>query len=141
MLSRSPLDRLRHTLLFELFGLILASPLTYLLSEGSLFDAGVLTLVLSLIAMSWNYLFNLAFDHLLIYRSGHCQKNQRTRALHAIVFELTLIAMSLPLIAWWLDTSLLHAAMVDLTLMLFYMLYTYLYNLAYDYCFPLTPRP
>lgn len=48
---------------------------------------------------------------------------------------LGLLVMTLPLIAWWLSISLLGVLIVDLGLVVFYLVYAFLYNWAYDHLF------
>ncbi|RYF40467.1 MAG: hypothetical protein EOO27_47640, partial [Comamonadaceae bacterium] len=47
-------------------------------------------------------------------------------------FEVGLIFMAVPFVAWWLDVTLWHALVVDIGLVLFYLPYTFVYNLVYD---------
>ena len=54
------------------------------------------------------------------------------RAVHAIAFEAGLVAIVVPLVAWWLDMSLLDALILDIGLLLFFLPYTFLFNLGYD---------
>jgi uncharacterized membrane protein len=41
------------------------------------------------------------------------------------------------LLAWWLDVTLLQAFLYDLTLVVFFVIYTFLFNLAFDKVFGL----
>ena len=61
--------------------------------------------------------------------------------MHAICFELGLLAVFLPLTAWYLDISLWQALLLDLGFMLFYLLYGYFYHWAYDVLFPAPASP
>ena len=45
--------------------------------------------------------------------------------------------MLVPLFAWWLDISLWNAFVLDLGLIVFFMIYTYLFNLLFDRIFGL----
>ena len=135
---RTSADRIRHTVLFELFGLALCAPLaSWILGKG-LVQVGSLALVLSLTAMIVNYVFNLLFDIALI-RLGR-PVNVRPpwmRAIHAFLFETTLIILTLPLVAWWLDMALWQAFIANVGFSLFFLVYAYVYNLAYDIVFPM----
>jgi uncharacterized membrane protein len=51
---------------------------------------------------------------------------------HAIGFQLTLVVYLIPLIAWWLDMTLLEALLVDLAFIILVPCYTFAYNWAFD---------
>ena len=55
---------------------------------------------------------------------------------HAIGFEGGLLLVALPLVAWWLSISLWQALLLDLGFVFFYLVYAFVYNLAYDKVFP-----
>lgn len=54
------------------------------------------------------------------------------RGLHAVGFEGGLVVIVVPLAAWWLGISLWQAFLLDISLLLFFLPYTYVYNLVYD---------
>jgi uncharacterized membrane protein len=56
----------------------------------------------------------------------------KARALHALAFEGGLIVAVVPLAAWWLSISLLEAFWLDIGLLLLFLPYTMVFNLAYD---------
>lgn len=68
---------------------------------------------------------------------GSTRKGMAMRAIHAALFEMGLLAILMPLIAWWLAVSLLQAFVMDLGFSAFYMAYAFVFNLAYDRLFPL----
>ncbi|EGB15540.1 transmembrane pair domain-containing protein [Pseudodesulfovibrio mercurii] len=139
---RTHADRLRHTLLYEFFGLLTCTPLAAWALDRELLRVGMLSVSMSAAAMICNYLFNLAFDHLLL-RLGR-PLNVRPpwlRAVHALSFEISLTLVTVPLISWWLDLSLWSALVADLGFTVFFLAYTYLYNWAYDALFPMPAGP
>lgn len=128
--DRSVKERIFHGVLFEILAIGIATPLAAWLTGESLAAMGVLSAVISLMAISWNMFFNWLFDHLqrrLGFRRGFI-----VRVAHACAFEVGLIIMAVPFIAWWIDASLLHAFMVDIGLILFFLPYSFLFNLGYD---------
>ncbi|MDP3290282.1 MAG: PACE efflux transporter, partial [Methyloversatilis sp.] len=82
------------------------------------------------------FAYNKAVDALMARHLGRLEKTWAERVWHALGFELGLLVMTLPLIAWWLSVSLLDALIVDLGLIVFYVLYAFFYNWAYDRVFP-----
>lgn len=138
MQMRTGADRLRHTLGFEVLGLMLSVPLFSLLSGQPVDHLGPLAILLSLLATGWNYLYNLMVDHWMVRKLGRLDKRLLERVLHALLFELGLLLVALPLTALWLGISLWQALWLDIGFTLFFVFYAFFYNLAYDRLFPLS---
>lgn len=129
--KKSLRERALHALLFEVIGVLVFAPgLAWVLGQ-SLGKMGAMTVMISTIAMLWNMLFNAAFDRLRA-RFGFAM-SLKVRALHALSFESGLIVAVVPLAAWWLSISLLEAFVLDIGLLLLFLPYTLLFNLAYDH--------
>ncbi len=123
-------ERFVHALAFELLAIAICAPLGAWLMDRSAMHMGLLTLTISLIAMSWNMVFNALFDR--AERLWRFQRNLGVRAAHAGLFELGLLLLTVPLIAWWLDMSLRQALLLDLGLVLFFVPYSMAFNWCYD---------
>lgn len=134
---RSPLDRLRHAVSFEITALLLVVPLGALAFDKPMQDIGVVGIASATLAMMWNVLYNHAFDKILQHLAGHTLKSFRARILHAILFEVGLLIVLLPFIAWYLGISLWQAFVMDVSFALFYMLFALGFNWLYDILFPL----
>jgi uncharacterized membrane protein len=130
-------DRIRHTLSFEIIGLMIAIPLGALVFHHPMEQIGVVTVVASLIATGWNYVYNLGFDHAMVRLTGSVQKSLPIRIGHAVMFELGLLALMLPFVAWYMGISLIDAFLLDLALAIFYMVYAFVFNWVYDRVFPI----
>lgn len=137
MQMRTGADRLRHTLGFEVLGMMISVPLFSLLTGQPVDHLGPLAIGLSLLATGWNYLYNLLVDHWMLRQLGRLEKRLIERVLHALIFELGLLLVVLPLTALWLGISLWQALWLDIGFSLFFVLYAFGYNLAYDRLFPL----
>ncbi|MCV6591239.1 MAG: PACE efflux transporter [Marinobacterium sp.] len=138
---RTTADRIRHTLLFETIAVVLTIYIAGLFIDNSPMEIGSLSIALSLIAMSWNYLYNLMFDKWLCKKNDGVMPRQRSgklRITHAVLFEGGLLFATLPMVAWWLDMTLLHALVMDIGLSLFFMVYAFVFNWGYDQAFPLS---
>jgi uncharacterized membrane protein len=130
VVPKSLKERALHALLFELIGVLMFAPgLAWVLGQ-SIGKMGAMTVMISTVAMLWNMVFNAAFDRLRA-RLGFAL-NLKARALHAISFEVGLVFMVVPMVAWWLSISLLEAFVLDIGLLLLFLPYTMLFNLAYD---------
>lgn len=134
---RSFWDRVRHALAFEIIGLMLVVPLGALVFDMPMHEIGVVGVVSATLAMVWNYIYNLGFDALMQRTRGSTLKTVRLRVVHAVLFELGLLVILMPFIAWYLGITLLHALVMDVSFALFYMGYAFAFNLAYDRIFPL----
>jgi len=130
LLRRSLFERIGHALAFEVIAVAICAPVLAWLMDQSLVHLGILTLMFSSVAMLWNMLFNILFDHL--QRRMGFQRNLRARLVHAMLFEVGLIVVLVPLAAWWLSISLLEALVLDIGLILFFLPYTLGFNWAYD---------
>jgi uncharacterized membrane protein len=67
------------------------------------------------------------------------QKSLPIRIIHALLFEVGLLLILLPFIAWYLEVSLTDAFLMDVSFAVFYLVYAFVFNWVYDLVFPL-PR-
>lgn len=96
-------------------------------------DAGAVAVAASAIAIVWNLVFNTLFEAWEARQSVKGRGLGR-RIAHAIGFEGGLILFLVPLIAWWFDTSLWHALVMDLGLVVFFLVWHLVFNWAFDKC-------
>jgi len=129
-LARTTTERVLHATIFEIVANVLVFSILIVFASAAPTQSGVLTLVSSLIAMLWNYLFNLFFDGLQA-RFGF-RKGLLARGVHAGAFEAGLLVVLIPFAAWWLNISLLAALRLECGLVLFFLVYTLLFNLLWD---------
>jgi uncharacterized membrane protein len=134
---RQTSDRIRHAVGFELVGLLGAMPWLAVLFGVDPMHSGAMGLFFSVIATAWNYFYNRWFDIFLFKRQGHSDKSQKQRIFHAFGFELGLLVITIPVMAWWLNVSLLDALIMDAAMIIYYLFFAYFYNLAYDKLFPI----
>jgi uncharacterized membrane protein len=134
---RSIRDRIRHAISFEIIGLMMMVPLGAFVFNMPAEHMGIVGVVSATIATGWNYLYNLGFDRILQARRGTTLKTPALRIAHAVLFEVGLLVVLMPFIAWYLEITLLHALTMDIAIALFYVVYAYVFNLGYDKLFPL----
>lgn len=65
-------------------------------------------------------------------RLGHTDKTVWMRVLHSVLFELGMMSVLVPIIAWFLNISLIRAVVMDLSFSIFYMVYAFCLNWCYD---------
>ena len=138
MSMRSFPDRVRHTVMFEIIGLALVIPGGAMLFNLPATHMGVIGVGSATVATLWNFVFNLGFDHAMLRFAGHTRKSLGLRVLHALLFEGGLLVLLLPPMAWYLGMGLWQTFVMDLAIVVFYVVYAFLFNLAYDRVFPVS---
>lgn len=133
---RSFAERIRHAVTFELVALAIFTPGAALLFHQPVIEMGLIGVLSSLVATVWNFVYNLAFDRALLRHFGSVQKTLIIRIVHALVFELGLIILLVPMIAVVLGIGLMEALVMDLAIVVFYLIYAFVFNLGYDRLFP-----
>ncbi|WP_288253651.1 PACE efflux transporter [uncultured Hydrogenophaga sp.] len=130
--------------LYELFAIAISSAGLALLSDSGLGHASVAAVAASAIAVVWNLVYNTLFER---WEARQAVKGRGVarRIAHALGFEAGLVVMLVPLFAWWLGVSLWQAFVLDLGLIVFFLVYTYVFNLGFDRVFGLpasaAPQP
>lgn len=99
-------------------------------------DAGGMAIAASMIAMLWNLLYNSAFEW-WESRQARRGRDLGRRILHAIGFEFGLVLVLVPMFAAWLGISLWQAFVLDLGMIVFFLVYTFAFNLGFDRVFGL----
>ena len=135
--TRTGIDRLRYTCLFELFLIAILIPVGSFFLEKQMLELGLLTLVLSIKAMLFNLLYNWLFDQFDV-RAGRVptERSLLFRVVHALGFEVGLMITSLPIVVWWLGLTIVQALLIDIVVTSFVVIYTFLFGWGYDRLFP-----
>lgn len=134
---RSAADRIRHAISFEIIGLVLITPLGAWALGRPTQDIGLVGVVSATIATVWNSVYNYVFDLVLQRTMGTTEKRISARVCHAILFEAGLLVVLMPFVAWYLAVPLWQAFVIDIGFALFYVVYAFAFNWAYDRLFPL----
>jgi uncharacterized membrane protein len=95
-----------------------------------------LAIASSTVAMLWNLCWNSAFEFWEARRKDRTRTVFR-RILHAAGFEMGLLGMLVPLFAYALDIPLVEALVLNVGLVMFFLIYTFTFNLAFDKIFGL----
>ena len=128
--------RVVYVALYEAIAIVVASFGFSAATGADLQQSGVLSVMASTVAVLWNLAFNWLFERWEV-RQIKRGRNLRRRLAHAIGFEGGLIAFLVPLIAWWLDVSLWRALVMDLGLVVFFLVYTFVFAWVFDRVFGL----
>lgn len=117
-------------MLFEVGALVILVPLMSWGLHMDVFHFGSLALILSLCAMSCNMGYNHLFEWL--EKRFHWTRTFWVRVGHTLGFEVSFLAVALPITAWWLDMTIIQAFLLDLVFTIFFVLYAFFFNWIYD---------
>ena len=128
--------RVVYITLYEAIAIVAASIGLAVMSGQGLGHSGALAVIASVIAVVWNLAFNALFERWEARQAVRGRSVWR-RVAHAIGFEGGLVMFLVPTFAWWLDISLMQALVMDLGLVIFFLVYTFVFNWAFDATFGL----
>ena len=123
-------ERIFHAVVFELTALTILIPLSALITGQGSGDLAMVGAGLSLLAVVWNYQYNILFDRL--FGSDRSGRSAKIRLLHTTGFEGGLVFVSIPAIAWILEITLWQALILDIGFLVFFFIYTMVFNWCYD---------
>ena len=128
--------RIIHMVGFELCAIIIFAPLASAVLDKSILEVGVLGLLISLMAMLWNFAYNWMFDsYEQKLGKNRFKRSVLTRVIHALLFEIGLLIVTIPLVAFWLQMSLWQAFVIDMAFVVFFLVYAFIYNWCFDYLY------
>ena len=132
----SSIRRVLQAVLYEVGAIAFVGPALGFAFERSASSAFLLAVVLSTIALCWNYLFNTVFER---WESTQVVRGRSfaRRLAHGAGFEGGLTLILVPVMALWLDTSFLTAFLTNLGLLAFFFVYAIGYTWAFDKVFGL----
>ena len=133
--------RVVQAILYEFFAVLATFPVLAYLFEVPMQSTLLLSILMSSIALAWNYLFNTMFEFWERRQTVKGRSPWR-RTMHGIGFEGGLVFILVPVMAWWLKISLLEAFLADLGLLIFFFIYTIAFTWVFDKVFglPLSAR-
>lgn len=126
--------RIVYVLSYELVAVALTTlGLTFLGFGGG--SSGVVAVAASTVAVIWNYLWTTAFESW--ERRQPCRtRTLRRRIAHAVGFEGGLVVLLLPIVAHTLKVSLLEAFGLEIGLLAFFLVYTFVFAWVFDTIWP-----
>ncbi len=128
--------RLLQAVLYEIFAIAFVGPVLSLAFDAPPTSTLALAIVLSSIALAWNYVFNTLFER-WESRQSRKERSLPRRLAHATGFEGGLVVILLPVMSLWLDISLLAAFLANLGLLAFFFVYAFAFTWAFDRVFGL----
>ncbi|MEO6031125.1 MAG: PACE efflux transporter [Burkholderiaceae bacterium] len=128
--------RVLQAILYEVFAIAFVGPVLSVLFDEPAASTLALAVVLSTIALAWNYVFNTLFERWEARQSVRGRSFAR-RLAHGIGFEGGLTVILVPVMALWLNTSALNAFLANLGLLAFFFVYAIAFTWAFDRVFGL----
>ncbi|WP_336949163.1 PACE efflux transporter [Acinetobacter junii] len=128
--------RVSYVFFYEVLSFLICAMILAVLSGSTISHTGPLSLLIAVIAVSVNFFYNYAFE----WWEKRQHSKTRTifrRVVHAIGFQVVLVTILIPLIAWWMQISLVKAFLLDFSLMIIIPCYTFVYNYFFDHLFGL----
>ncbi|MDZ7892524.1 MAG: PACE efflux transporter [Rhodoferax sp.] len=133
----SPIQRrILQAALYEGIAIAVVTPTLALAFSHPPGSALALAVVMSSIALAWNYIFNSLFERWEAQQAVKGRSPLR-RFVHGLGFEGGLAIILMPVMAYWLDISLWAAFVADLGLLVFFFFYTVGFTWAFDRIFGL----
>lgn len=124
-------ERVLHALLFELLAILIFILAVTLTTPHQTEAVTVVIILISSIAVVWNFIFNWIFDR--FFTAAREQRSWRLRTFHTLAFEGGLLLFTLPVVAYILQIDWWRAFMLDIGLTLLIVVYTFCFNWAYDH--------
>lgn len=125
-----PIERIIHSLIYEAIALVLTALLAVFATGKGVVEMTGLAALLSLIAMSWNYVFNIIFDK--IFGSNRIDRTALMRLVHGISYEAGMIVFTFPTIMIATGKDFLTVLALDIGIVFFFVVYAIAYNWVYD---------
>ncbi|ATN00777.1 MULTISPECIES: PACE efflux transporter [Proteus] len=123
--------KLVYAITFEILAILLSTVLLAILSQSQSHNSLPVAIAVSVIALIWNYIFNSFFE-LIESKLRIKKRTVMVRLTHAISFELGLFFFTIPLYMWWYNVGFIKAISMEVTILVFFFIYTYLFTLVFD---------
>ena len=119
-----------HALSYEIILLVIIALALSFIFEMPLEVTGVLGVFMAVTSVIWNMVFNHYFEK---FEAKHqLKRTVRVRILHAIGFEGGLMLATIPMVAYAMNMSLWQAIVLDFSLTLCILVYTFIFQWCYD---------
>lgn len=133
---KSKSRRILQAVLYEVIAIAFVGPVLSVAFEKPPASTIGLAVVLSSIALGWNYAFNALFERWEARQSVGGRSFSR-RLAHGIGFEGGLVFILIPVMSFWLNVSILTAFLANLGLLAFFFVYAIAFTWAFDQVFGL----
>ena len=137
MITLSPIKRrLLYGGLFELLAVFLSTLVLMALSDSDARESLPVAIMVSSVAVLWNYIYNTGFEA-WESRQRIMVRTLKIRCIHTLGFEAGLFLLCLPIYMLWYGVGVWTAMYMELALLLFFLVYTFVFTLLFDQVFTL----
>lgn len=137
MFSLQPVTRrITYVIIFELIAIVLSSMILSGMSDRQVTDSLPVAVGVSLIAVVWNYAYNTLFES-WERKNGITSRSVTLRVAHTVLFEAGFIVLAVPLFMWWYEVSFVTAFMMELGILVFFLVYTFVFTWLFDKIVPI----
>ena len=131
----SPIKRrLLYVALFELLGILFSTLLLMAISQGDAQESLPVAVIISTAAVVWNFIYNTGFEA-WEQRRQVLVRTFKIRTLHALGFEGGRLLICLPLYMLWYGVGVWTAISMEIALLTFFLVYTFVFTLLFDQVF------
>lgn len=130
--------RILYVSMFEILAIALSTMLLMMLSGHDAQNSLPIATVISIVAVVWNYVYNLLFERWEAKRHSD-GRTLLVRMLHASGFEFGLFVIIIPMYMVWYSVNFWKAFQMEVVLLLFFLIYTFVFTYIFDTIFAL-PR-
>ncbi|NLW04202.1 MAG: PACE efflux transporter [Pseudomonadaceae bacterium] len=135
MIVLSPIKRrLLYVSIFELLGILFSTLLLMAINQGDMQESLPVAVIISTAAVVWNFIYNTGFEA-WEQRRQVLVRTFKIRTLHAIGFEGGLLLICLPLYMLWYGVGVWTAISMEIALLAFFLVYTFVFTLLFDQVF------
>ncbi|MET0334184.1 MAG: PACE efflux transporter [Rhizobacter sp.] len=128
--------RVLQAVLYEVFAIAFVGPILSLVFDKPASSTLALAVVLSSIALAWNYVFNMLFERWESRQAVRGRSFAR-RLAHGTGFEGGLVILLIPVMSLWLKITPLEAFLANLGLLAFFFVYAIGFTWSFDRVFGL----
>ncbi|OTG93333.1 chlorhexidine efflux PACE transporter AceI [Acinetobacter sp. ANC 3832] len=123
--------RVVHALSYEIVLLVIIAIALSFIFEVPMEIAGSLGVAMAVTSVIWNMIFNHFFEK--FEKKRKLKRTIGVRILHAIGFEGGLMLATIPMVAYAMNMSIWQAVLLDLSMTLCILVYTFIFQWCYDY--------
>lgn len=128
------LRRVIYVVTYEIIAILFVTTALVVLGFGG-GSSGLIAVVSSAVAIVWNFLWNTIFEA-WERRQASQKRTLSRRIVHSLGFEGGLIVFLVPILAWILQVSLVEAFILELGLLIFFLIYTFVFAWVFDLVLP-----
>lgn len=122
--------RLVHALSYEIILLVIIAVALSFIFDVPMEVTGGLGVAMAVTSVLWNMVFNHYFEK--FEQKRQLKRTVKVRILHAIGFEGGLLLVTIPMVAYAMQMTIVEAIILDFSLTMCILVYTFIFQWCYD---------